>query len=166
MNNYGFEIEKSYQNLDFWETIGFVENRGDPNSFVEYSFTDITSHSFPIVRYRIKAIDNDGSFKYSNIIEVNTLPMSYELLQNYPNPFNPATKIKFAIPSVGIDNNVLVRLKVYDILGNEVATLLDEEKEAGIYEVEFSAAGLASGIYIYRIESVDFIDTKKMVLLR
>lgn len=166
LNNSGFEIEKSYKNSDLWETIGFVESHGDPNSLVEYSFTDITSHSFPIVRYRLKAIDNDGSFKYSEIIEVNTLPLNYDLSQNYPNPFNPSTKIKFTIPFLGIDNNVVVRLKVYDVLGNEVATLMDEEKAPGIYEVEFSKSGLASGIYVYRIDTPDFVATKKMVLLR
>jgi len=100
-------------------------------------------------------------------------PKNFELTQNYPNPFNPSTRIKFTIPSVtpsGVEGPMPVTLKVYDILGNEVATLVDEEKEPGIYEVEFStnsgALNLASGIYIYRIESAGFIDTKKMVLLK
>jgi hypothetical protein len=101
---------------------------------------------------------------------VSELPTNFELSQNYPNPFNPSTKIKYKIPSTGINNSVLVRLKVYDILGNEVTTLVDEEKEPGIYEVEFSTSNflstIASGIYIYKIESADFIDTKKMVLLK
>jgi hypothetical protein len=176
LNNYGFEIEKSYLNSDLWETIGFLENQGDPSSFVEYSFTDRTLNNFPVARYRLKAIDYDGSFKYSNIIEINTLPMNYELSQNYPNPFNPITKIKFTIPYViasglpvgkaGTKQSQLVTLKVYDILGNEVATLVDEEKEPGIYEIEFSAANLASGIYIYRLQTMEFTETKKMVLLR
>jgi len=166
LNNYGFEIEKSYKNSDLWETIGFVANEGDPSSLVEYSFTDVTSLSFPVVKYRLKSIDNDGSSQYSYIIELNTGTVSFDLSQNYPNPFNPSTKIKFTIPFVGIDNNVLVRLKVYDMLGNEVATLVDEEKAPGIYEVEFSKSGLASGIYIYRINTADFVETKKMVLLR
>jgi hypothetical protein len=106
------------------------------------------------------------------------LPTSFELSQNYPNPFNPSTKIKFTIPSTGSEQSVPVQLKVYDILGNEVATLVDEQKEPGVYEVEFSTnnglSALASGIYIYRIQSADpssrsgqsFIDTKKMVLLK
>jgi len=166
LNHYGFEIEKSYKNSDTWETIGFVESYGNPSSSVEYSFTDVTAHSFPIVKYRLKSIDNDGSFQYSDVIEVNAGPLSYELSQNFPNPFNPTTRIKFTIPSVGKQNTVSIKLKVYDILGNEVATLVDEEKEAGTYEVEFSAANLASGIYIYRLQTAEFIDTKKMVLLR
>jgi len=169
LNNYGFEIEKSYLNSIAWEKIGFVENQGDPSSLVEYCFTDETSHRLPVVKYRLKSIDNDGSFQYSDEVEVNTVPLSYELSQNYPNPFNPGTKIKFTLPSViasGTKQSQLVTLKVYDILGNEVATLVDEEKVAGIYEAEFSAANLASGIYIYRLQTADFISTKKMVLLR
>jgi len=100
------------------------------------------------------------------------LPIMFELNQNYPNPFNPSTKIKFTIPSVIATplergkQSQLVTLKVYDVLGNEIATLVDEEKEPGIYEVEFSPANLASGIYIYRMHSSEFTDTKKMVLLR
>ena len=98
------------------------------------------------------------------------LPTSFELSQNYPNPFNPSTRIKFTIPA-GVTNNPLpVILKVYDILGNEVATLVNEEKQPGVYEVEFSSfngsASIASGIYMYSIQSGNFIDTKKMVLLK
>ena len=166
LNNYGFEIEKSYKNSDLWETIGFIESYGNPSSWVEYSFSDITSHTFPIVRYQIKSIDNDGSFHYSETIEINTLPVNYALSQNYPNPFNPNTIIKYTVPFVGASLMKSVQLKVYDVLGNEVATLVDEEKEAGTYEIEFSAANLASGIYIYRLQTSEFIDTKKMILMR
>lgn len=102
------------------------------------------------------------------------LPDSYELLQNYPNPFNPSTKIYYTIPSVGTSFMKFVQLKVYDVLGNEVATLVNEEKSAGRYEVTFNAAGLASGVYIYRLMAGNpstssgqgFVETKKMVLLR
>ena len=168
INNSGFEIEKSYKNVETWETIGFVKNHGDPNSLVEYSYIDMTMHSFPVVRYRLKAIDHDGSFKYSEMIEINTIPLSYELSQNYPNPFNPSTKIRYSIP---ISQNpskggTLVQLKVYDILGNEVATLVNEEKEPGNYEVEFSRSDLASGIYVYQLNTNNFTTTKKMVLMR
>jgi len=166
LNHYGFEIEKSYLKSDAWDKIGFVESYGDPSSLVEYSFTDNTFHRFPVVRYRLKSIDNDGSFQYSDVVEINTGSTSYELSQNYPNPFNPSTKIKFTIPSVGKQNTVPVQLKVYDILGNEVASLVDEEKEPGVHEVEFSAANLASGIYIYRMQAAEFVETKKMILLR
>jgi len=102
----------------------------------------------------------------TSIETVSDLPKNYELSQNYPNPFNPSTKIRYSVPFVRNSLMNSVQLKVYDILGNEVATLVNEEKEAGSYEVEFSAANLASGIYIYRLQSSGFTDTKKMVLLR
>jgi len=98
-------------------------------------------------------------------VEFNT-PESFELYQNYPNPFNPSTRIQYQVSSISY-----VSLVVYDILGNEVATLVDEEKEPGFYEVTFDrhsgeVQNLASGIYIYQLRTADFIDTKKMILLR
>jgi hypothetical protein len=89
------------------------------------------------------------------------MPISYELSQNYPNPFNPNTTIKFEIPKDG-----LVTLKIYDILGAEVATLVNEEKSVGRYEVNFNASSLASGVYLYRIQVNDFVNTKKMILMK
>ena len=94
-------------------------------------------------------------------------PTTFKLSQNYPNPFNPSTRIKYTIPSIyGSEGSLPVSIKVYDILGNEVATLVDEEKPAGSYEVVFDSENLASGVYIYRLQSAQFIDTKKMMLLR
>ena len=119
----------------------------------------------------------------TSVEPITDLPKDFTLEQNYPNPFNPSTKIRYTIPSViasGTKQSQLVTIKVFDILGNEVATLVDEEKEPGFYEVEFGGVshsgnvrnlpagrqGLASGIYIYRIQASEFTDTKKMVLLR
>jgi hypothetical protein len=93
-------------------------------------------------------------------------PSDFSLSQNFPNPFNPVTKIKFEIPDQVRNDNAVVTLKVYDILGREIATLVNEEKPAGEYEVEFNAANLPSGIYFYQIKSGNFIENKKMVLLR
>lgn len=93
--------------------------------------------------------------------ELTSMPEDYNLFQNYPNPFNPSTTIRYSII-----NPDLVRIKVYDILGREVATLVNEFKQAGFFEVQFNSAGLASGIYLYRIESGKFIQTKKMILLK
>jgi hypothetical protein len=89
------------------------------------------------------------------------IPNEYTLEQNYPNPFNPSTTIKFNIPALS-----LVTLKVYDVLGNEIATLVNEEKSIGSFEIKFDATGLPSGIYFYRLRAGSFIETKKMILLR
>jgi len=93
----------------------------------------------------------------------------FELEQNYPNPFNPSTKIKFTIPSViasGAKQSQMVTLKVYDVLGNEIATLVNEEILAGEYEVKFNAANLPSGIYFYQLSAGQYIETKKMILIK
>ena len=88
-------------------------------------------------------------------------PDSYNLAQNYPNPFNPSTSIQYAISS-----RQFVSLKVYDVLGNEIATLVNEEKDRGVYTVNFDATSLASGIYLYRIQAGSFTETKKMILMK
>jgi len=87
--------------------------------------------------------------------------MNYILQQNYPNPFNPITNIQFNIADIGF-----VTLKVYDVLGNEVATLVNEEKPSGSYKVDFDGSGLPSGIYIYRLITAKFSDSKKLMLLK
>ena len=97
------------------------------------------------------------------------IPTKFDLSQNYPNPFNPSTKIKYEIPSVTlrqVQSDILVTLKVYDVLGNKVATLVNEEKPAGNYEVEFNATGLPSGIYFYQLKAGNFVETKKMILMK
>ena len=90
----------------------------------------------------------------------------YVLEQNYPNPFNPSTKIKFEIPVQARNDNVLVTLKVYDVLGNEIATLVNEVKPAGEYEIEFNGSNFSTGIYFYKITTGDFSQTRKMVLIK
>ncbi len=103
----------------------------------------------------------------------NTIPTSYTLSQNYPNPFNPSTKIKYSIPNVGTQHALSVQLKVYDVLGNEIATLVNEEKQTGNYEVEFNAdlgaygdSPLPSGVYFYSLKAGDYFQTKKMILMK
>ena len=112
--------------------------------------------------YRLKQIDIDGSFEYSPEVEIEiSSPSKFSLSQNYPNPFNPTTKISWQTAAAGLHT-----LKVYDIAGNEVATLVNEYKPAGIHEIEFDAANLSSGIYFYKLQSGNFVETKKMILLR
>jgi len=169
LNNYGFEIERSETQDargEKWGKIGFVEGTGNSTSPNEYSYTDITKHISSVIKYRLKIIDMDGSFTYSDVVEVETVPIKFELSQNYPNPFNPSTRISWQSPVSSHQT-----LKVYDVLGNEVVTLVDEFKQAGSYEVDFQSGSvggqqLASGIYIYRLTAGNYTETKKMVLLR
>ena len=182
VNNYGFEIQKTsplsppYEGGDAggrggWEKIGFVEGHGNSNSPKQYSYTDKNPLGGSVFIYRLKQIDNDGSYEYSDEIEVEIIPTEFALYQNYPNPFNPTTKIRYQLPQ---ESKVIIKL--YDILGAEVITLLNEKKEPGVYEVEFSAKGgsasggnawnLSSGTYIYRIVAGSFVETKKMILMK
>ncbi len=124
--------------------------------------------------YRLKQIDLDGKFEYSKTIEINLgVPTEFELLQNYPNPFNPTTVIKYAIPKIStsrLRNDAqgenIVTLKVYDILGNEISTLVNKKQGAGRYKVNFNASNLTSGVYFYTLKVCNFLLTKKMILLR
>jgi hypothetical protein len=175
VNNYGFEILRSAQNdrhseegidEESWEKIGFVNGCGNSSSQKNYSFKDNNLKN-GIYSYRLKQIDTDGSFSYSNVVNVTVdfTPANFELSQNYPNPFNPSTKIRYAIPSViSSEARNLVTLKIYDILGNEISTLVNEEQSAGVYEVDFDGSRLSSGAYIYKIQTSDFSETKKMIL--
>ena len=170
VNNYGFEIERSIRNeyppkaegIRNWDKIGFVQGSGNSNSPKEYSFTDqsLASGNYS---YRLKQIDNDGTFKYSDIVEVtiNQIPNDYSLNQNYPNPFNPSTTISYDIPTTST-----VRISVYDILGKEIRLLVNEEKNPGHYEMIFEANDLAGGIYYYTIKAGEFSQSRKMILLK
>lgn len=171
-NNRGFEIERKTENSD-WQIIGFKEGNGTTTEYQHYSFIDnLFEVSATKLSYRLKQIDYDGTFTYSNIIEIELLPGKFSLSQNYPNPFNPVTKIQYTVPQdvKGETSNVI--LKVYDVLGNEVVTLVDEYKPAGNYEVDFHnletrhGVSLPSGVYFYQLRAGDFVETKKMILLR
>jgi hypothetical protein len=159
-NNFGFEVEKQVGSQ--WQRIGFVRGKGTSTELNTYSFND-KSISSGTYSYRLKQIDFNGSFEYSNAINVNVgAPLSFQLLQNYPNPFNPATTINFQLPE-----RTNVSLKIYDILGREVMTLLNEVKAAGSYSINFNAAGFASGIYIYKISTGSGnTAAKKMTLIK
>ena len=172
-NNRGFDIErqqsggaeispKGGSSAGNWEKIGFVEGAGTTTELHSYLFTD-DNISEGINKYRLKQIDYDGSFKYSKEIEidVNSIPKEYILYQNYPNPFNPVTVIKYSIASPSA-----VQIKVFDILGNKIVTLVNEEKLAGTYELTWNAVNLPSGVYFYQLKAGSFIQTKKMILLK
>ncbi len=169
VNNYGFEIERRTIGplLSEWTKIGFVQGAGTSTSPREYSFTD-QALSPGRYAYRIKQIDNDGTFKYYGNAEVGTLaPSTFALDQNYPNPFNPATTIRYGLPARSV-----VRLAIYNVLGQVVSELANGEQDAGYYNVQWTP-NAPSGIYFYRVEAVEvsnsskrFVDVKKMLLLK
>jgi len=161
LNNYGFDIERKSQ-TESWSKIGFVPGAGNSSSIKNYVFTDNNIPSSGKLQYRLKQIDNDGSFEYSDVAEINiTSPENYSLEQNYPNPFNPSTLIRFSLPKTGF-----VKLKVYNLLGQYVASLVNGYMSEGNHKVNFDMSGFPSGVYIYRLEVNGFTDTKKMVYLR
>ncbi len=163
VNNYGFEVERCALSAErqAWEKIGFVNGNGNSNSSKNYSFNDKTATGGKY-SYRLKQIDNDGQFEYSNIIEVDiNLPLEFSLNQNYPNPFNPSTKISFQIAETAFTS-----LKVFDVLGNEIESIVNKEMQAGSYEVNFDAGNLSNGVYFYKLQAGSFVQTKKMLLLK
>lgn len=164
INNRGFEIERKespgIKELQ-WTRIGFVNGSGTTSWEHIYTFTD-RNVSPGKYMYRLKQINSDGSFRYSKEVEADAAgPAQFRLDQNHPNPFNPATTIYYQMPEKGF-----VTLKVYDILGNEVATLVKEKKDAGRYPVTFDGSRLASGVYIYQLRVNDYVSSKKMLLLK
>ncbi|MDR3609030.1 MAG: T9SS type A sorting domain-containing protein [Ignavibacteriaceae bacterium] len=159
INNKGFEVEKSVNNS--WQSIGFIEGQGSTTERHSYSFVD-KNLSAGTYSYRLKQIDFSGKITYSEIVKSDVLnPAGYVLSQNYPNPFNPSTTIHFNLAERGN-----VSLKVYDIIGNEVAELVNSEKEAGNYDVNFDASKLSSGVYFYELRSAGFTQSKKMMLMK
>ena len=160
VNNYGFEVERSGIKGN-WEKLGFVNGNGNSNSEKTYSYAD-KSIADGKYDYRLKQIDNDGQFKYSKTISVNFKSIEkFELGQNYPNPFNPTTTISFFLPEAGN-----VKLTLFNILGQELSTLVNEIKESGVHTIIFDASYLNSGMYIYKIEVGTFIQTRKMTLIK
>ncbi len=161
VNNSGFNVERRI-NEGEWNSIAFIEGHGNSISQKDYSYSDkdlfVGGSKF---QYRLKQVDNDGSFEYSDVVEVEIVPAQYELLQNYPNPFNPSTTIRFSLPK-----QTQLKLNLYNMLGELIKTIAEGTYEAGNYKVTFNASDLPSGMYVYRIESSDFVQTKKMMLLK
>jgi len=158
-NNSGFEVQRKHQN-DF-QSIGFVRGNGTSVDVRHYQFTDHNLIQGNLT-YRLEQIDFDGTEKYSNEIAVYIKALeTFNLQQNFPNPFNPSTLINYQIPS-----NSFVKIKVYDPLGKEICTLVNEQKDAGSYSVNFSAQELSSGVYFYTLQAGDFVSIKKMILIK
>ena len=175
LNNSGFYIERrrkqsdATQNAPSWISLDFVKGNGTTSSQNSYSFVDKSASG--MVEYRLKQVDFDGKFEYSPIVEINAgLPKNFDLWQNYPNPFNPTTVIRYQLPTAST-----VRLELYDMLGKKLATLVNEQQEAGSFEYQLDAAklNLSSGVYFYRLQAgagasgaSSFVQTKKMMLVK
>lgn len=162
-NNYGFEVERCALSTErqAWNKIGFVSGNGNSSSDKEYSFTDKNISGGSKFNYRLKQIDNDGTFEYSSSVEIEIVPLQFELSQNYPNPFNPSTTIQFSLPV-----QTQLKINIYNMLGELIKTVSEGMYESGYYNITFDASELSSGTYIYRLESNDFIETKKMLMIK
>jgi hypothetical protein len=145
-----------------WNSIGFASGIGNSEISTHYNYSDKDLKSGKY-RYRLKQIDFNGNWEYFDLENEITigLPQQFFLSPNYPNPFNPQTKIDFEIPFGGN-----VRLNIFDMNGKEVMTLLDESREPGYYSVVLDAASLSSGIYFCRMQSGNFVMTRKMMLIK
>ncbi len=163
LNNQGFEIERSINDADNFVTVGFVDGKGSSTEINYYSYTDNPQVSgVNQIYYRLKQIDFDGTFSYSDVVNVNyDVPAEFVLGQNFPNPFNPSTRIEYFVP-----NESFVTIKVYDFLGREVTTLVNETKSTGSYELSFDASGMPSGTYFYTLIADNYSATKKMILIK
>ncbi|MBI2417110.1 MAG: T9SS type A sorting domain-containing protein [Ignavibacteriales bacterium] len=166
-NTSGFAIERAACSKEDgavkgeWEKIAFVNGAGSSVTRKEYNYND-TKKRYGKFLYRLKTIDNDGTFAYSSEVMADLgKPEQYALLQNYPNPFNPVTKINFEVPAAGN-----VTLMVYDILGNQVAMLFSGNAEPGAYMLEFNATSLPSGTYFYVLRAGTYSKTMKMMVLK
>ena len=160
LNNQGFEVQRSSANSEF-VTLGFVKGVGTTTNQQNYTFSD-KSISTGNYAYRLKQIDFNGLFEYSNIIEVEVGSVdNYSLIQNYPNPFNPSTKIGYIL-----QDRTNVKIVVMNSLGEEIAVLANEVQDQGLHELDFNAANLSSGIYFYSIQTTQYRETKKMILMK
>jgi photosystem II stability/assembly factor-like uncharacterized protein len=159
INNRVFEVERKSANGQY-NTIGYVDGHGTTTEEQSYSYVDRVEPG--IYTYRLKQIDYDGRFEYSDGIEVEVVALlEYSLDQNYPNPFNPTTNIKYSVANAGN-----VKLLIYNILGQQIKELVNGYKEAGKYEINFNASELPSGAYFYKLETAGFNETKKMLLTK
>lgn len=157
-NNKGFEIERSSDNVTF-STVAFVNGYGTVTETKNYTYTDNVSAG--TYSYRLKQVDFDGTFEYSQTVEVDLTPSEFNLSQNFPNPFNPETKINYSVPT-----RSYVTITLYNISGSEVRTLASGYMEAGTHSVVLNASELPSGVYFYKMTSGNFTAVKKLTLLK
>lgn len=171
LNNKGFDVERAsvkQGEVDQWQKVAFVTGNGSTNNQVSYSYND-TKLPKGEFKYRLKQIDYNGNYEYFALGKIVAIapPNKFSMGQNYPNPGNPKTKIDYELPF-----NAMVRIIIYNMLGEEVSTIVNEQKDAGYYSAEFNGSNLASGVYFYRIiandisSSTNATKTMKMILVK
>lgn len=158
-NNYGFEVQRMISDKDSWETIGFVNGKGTTNVLQSYSYKDKLLSDGEFL-YRLKQIDFDGSFIYSDSIcvSVNKMITNY-LVQNYPNPFNSSTTVSF-----NLDKKDNVKLNVYNTLGQKVKSVIDDKLDVGSHQITINMNDMTSGLYFCRLEMNERVEVKKILL--
>lgn len=163
LNNRCFEIERSINDKDNFVTLGSVDGKGNSTEINYYSFIDNPKlNGVNQIYYRLKQVDFDGTFSYSDVVNVSyDVPADFVLSQNFPNPFNPSTKINYFVPKESF-----ISIKVYDFLGRELTMLVNETKSTGSYEIVFDASNLPSGTYFYTLIGDNYSATKKMIILK
>ncbi len=172
-NNFGFVVERCTMGINngLWQEIGFVKGHGTTAEPHCYQYVDkITNNQLTIstsYQYRLKQFDYDGSFSYSQAISVVlALPKNYQLLQNYPNPFNAETVIQYQLPTTGN-----VELIVYNVAGQKIRTLMNEQQDTGYHQIQWDGKNeegmqIPSGVYLYQLRIDEFVQTKKMLMLK
>jgi len=163
VNNDRFEIYRRLAESNTWELLGTVKGNGSTTEYNSYEFLDNNISKLGTYYYQLKQVDYDGTATFSKIISVENLelPVNFALHQNYPNPFNPNTTIEYSLPK-----DCTVELCIYDVLGNLIQKLESGYKPAGNYKYIFEAKNLSSGIYYYQIKAGDFVQVKKMMILK
>jgi subtilisin family serine protease len=164
-NNNGFEVQRAFLHNEFGKSpyapVVFVEGYGTTTETRNYSYSDKQLNP-GIYFYRLKQMDFDGSFTYSQEVSVEvSIPAEFSLMQNYPNPFNPMTTIEYSLAE-----KADVKILIYSVLGKQISSLVNMTKEAGYHKYYFDASGLPSGTYIYQIRAGNFIQTKKMMVIK
>jgi hypothetical protein len=159
-NNSGFEVQRQVNGGSF-ATVAFVKGQGTTTQKSQYSFIDkdLADGKYS---YRLKQMDLNGQFKYSNTIEVEVTPVyKFTLEQNYPNPFNPVTTISYVL-----QEKTIAKISLINVVGEEVAVLVNEEQDKGFHKIQVNGSNLASGVYFYKLVAKDFVSTKKMILMK
>ena len=161
-NNLGFDVERSVGSKDNWKKIAFLQGFGTTTSTKFYELVDDEATTQDVYFYRLKQIDTNGDYSYSDVVEFQvSAPSEFALKQNYPNPFNPSTNIVFQLKE-----DVSVTLAIFDLLGRQVATVVDGQMKAGTHKVSFDAREISAGVYFYSLQAGTYSEIKKMTLIK